>query len=46
MDSTKLQLIAGKYIVGIDPAKAKHQAVLLDPSGLQIGKSFAEDDRR
>ncbi len=43
MDSTKLQLIAGKYIVGIDPAKAKHQAVLLDPSGLQIGKSFAFD---
>jgi transposase len=43
MDPSKQQLIAGKHIVGIDPAKAKHQAVLIDPSGLQIGKSFAFD---
>ena len=43
MDLSKQQLIAGKYIIGIDPAKAKHQAVLIDPSGLQIGKSFAFD---
>jgi transposase len=43
MNLSKQKLIAGKYIVGIDPAKAKHQAVLIDPSGLQIGKSFAFD---
>ncbi|MBN1396681.1 MAG: hypothetical protein JXA06_01490 [Bacteroidetes bacterium] len=43
MDLTKQQLLAGKYIIGIDPAKAKHQAVIIDPSGLQIGKSFASD---
>jgi len=43
MDTSKQQLIAGKHIIGIDPAKAKHQAVLIDPSGLQIGKSFAFD---
>jgi transposase len=43
MDLSKQQLMSGKYIVGIDPAKAKHQAVLIDPSGLQIGKSFAFD---
>jgi transposase len=43
MDTSKQQLIAGKYIIGIDPAKKKHQAVLIDPSGLQIGKSFAFD---
>jgi transposase len=43
MDLSKQQLISGKYIVGIDPAKAKHQAILIDPSGLQIGKSFAFD---
>jgi transposase len=43
MDTLKQQLIAGKYIIGIDPAKAKHQAVLIDPSSLQIGKSFAFD---
>jgi len=43
MDKSKQQLIAGKHIIGIDPAKVKHQAVLIDPSGLQIGKSFAFD---
>jgi transposase len=43
MDTSKQQLLAGKYIIGIDPAKAKHQAVLIDPSGLQIGKSFVFD---
>jgi hypothetical protein len=43
MDTLKQQLIAGKYIIGIDPAKAKHQAVIIDPSSLQIGKSFAFD---
>jgi transposase len=43
MDISKQQLIAGKYIIGIDPAKNKHQAVILDPSGLPVGKSFAFD---
>ena len=43
MDLSKQQLMAGKHIVGIDPAKKKHQAVLIDPSGLQIGKSFVFD---
>ena len=43
MDPLKQQLIAGKYIVGIDPAKKKHQAVILTPDGLQLGKSFCFD---
>jgi transposase len=43
MDPSKQQLLAGKYIIGIDPAKAKHQAVILNPDGLQVGKSFAFD---
>jgi hypothetical protein len=43
MDISKQQLIAGKYIIGVDPAKNKHQAVVLDPSGLPLGKSFAFD---
>lgn len=36
----KRLFIRGKYIVGIDPAKAKHQAVVIDPDGIQLGKSF------
>lgn len=36
----KRQFIQGKVIVGIAPAKAKHQAVVLDVNGLQMGKSF------
>ena len=36
----KRQFIAEKYVVGIDPAKAKHQATILDHRGLLIGKSF------
>lgn len=43
MDLKKQQLLAGKYIIGIDPAKDKHQAVILDPDGLQLGKSFCFD---
>jgi len=43
MDPSKQQLIAGKHIVGIDPAKKKHQAVILTPDGLQLGKSFCFD---
>ena len=36
----KRLFIRGKHIVGIDPAKAKHQAVVIDPDGIQLGKSF------
>ncbi len=47
MISTQLQkkrrLIDGKFIVGIDPAKAKHQAAIIDPAGDQVGKSFSFD---
>ncbi|MBN2257392.1 MAG: transposase, partial [Anaerolineaceae bacterium] len=43
VDLTKQQLLAGKYIIGIDPAKDKHQAIILDPDGLQLGKSFCFD---
>lgn len=36
----KRLFIRGKFIVGIDPAKAKHQATVIDPDGVQLGKSF------
>ena len=36
----KRQFVQGKYIVGIDPSKAKHQAAVIDPNGIQVGKSF------
>lgn len=38
---TRRRFILGKTIIGIDPAKGKHQAALLDPDGLPIGKSFS-----
>ncbi len=38
---TKRRFIQGKTIIGIDPAKGKHQAALLDKDGLPIGKSFS-----
>ena len=41
MDITKQQLLADTFIVGIDPAKKKHQAVVLTPEGLQQGNPFA-----
>jgi transposase len=34
-------LIAGKVVVGIDPAKDKHQAAVVDASGAQRGSSFS-----
>jgi len=37
----KRQFIIGKTVVGIDPAKNKHQAVVLDPTGVQLCKSFS-----
>lgn len=39
--ATKRQLIEGKIIVGIDPAKKKHQVKILAPNGAQIGKTFS-----
>lgn len=38
---TRGRFIRGKTIIGIDPAKGKHQAALLDADGLPIGKSFS-----
>jgi len=37
----KKDFVAGKSIVGIDPAKQHHQAAVINPFGLQIGKSFS-----
>jgi transposase len=37
----KRHLLEGKYVVGIDPAKAKHQAAIVDTEGVQLGKSFS-----
>ena len=37
----KKKMLAGKRIVGIDPAKEKHQATVLDEEGMQRGKSFS-----
>ena len=31
----------GKTIIGIDPAKSKHQAVVITPEGATAGKSFS-----
>ena len=39
----KRRLIDGKTIVGVDPAKLKHQAAIIDSSGNEIGKSFSFD---
>jgi len=40
---SKREAIAGKVIIGIDPAKHKHHAAILDPQGVQLGHSFAFD---
>lgn len=37
----KRRFISGKTIVGVDPAKQRHQAAILDADGLQIGNPFA-----
>jgi len=39
----KRRLIEGKSIVGIDPAKLKHQAAVVDADGNHVGKSFSFD---
>lgn len=38
---TKRHLIDGKLIIGIDPSKKKHQAVVLDPKGIPLGNTFS-----
>ena len=38
--AAKRRFIAGKLIVGIDPGKFSHQAVVQDEHGIQLGKSF------
>jgi transposase len=35
------QLVDGKIIIGIDPAKSRHQASVIGPDGVQIGPSFS-----
>jgi transposase len=37
----KRQFVAGRFLVGIDPAKAKHEAQILDTDGLPVGSSFS-----
>ena len=37
----KKVFITGKTIVGIDPAKEKHQASIMNEYGIQVGKSFS-----
>jgi len=36
----KRRTIAGKIIIGIDPGKSSHQALVLDAYGFQMGKPF------
>ena len=38
---TRKSYIRGKIVIGIDPAKARHQAVIIDENGIRIGKSFS-----
>jgi len=37
----KKEMVAGKFIIGIDPAKNFHQAAVIDANGTQLGKSFS-----
>lgn len=37
----KRQFLIHKYVVGIDPAKARHQAAILDSHGMLTGKPFS-----
>ncbi len=39
--SHKRQAVAGKWILGIDPAKERHTAILIDPSDETQGSSFS-----
>ncbi len=33
--------VAGMKVIGIDPAKEKHQVTVLDEQGIQMGDSFS-----
>ena len=37
----KRHYVSDKFTVGIDPAKHKHQAMVLDPKGIPVGNSFS-----
>jgi len=37
----KRKWVTGKFIVGIDPAKDKHQATIIDDNGNVVGKSLS-----
>ena len=37
----KRHYVSDKFIVGIDPAKLKHQAMVLDPKGIPVGNTFS-----
>ena len=37
----KQQALSQKFVLGIDPGKEKHMAVILDPTGLPLGKAFS-----
>ena len=39
--SEKRQFISRKIIIGIDPAKDKHQVRIIDSSGIPLGKTFS-----
>ena len=38
---TKRHFVSGKVIIGIDPARRKHQAAVIDALGISKGKSFS-----
>jgi len=37
----KRHYVSDKFVIGIDPAKHKHQAMVLDPKGIPIGNTFS-----
>jgi transposase len=37
----KKEIVEGNVVIGIDPAKKKHQAAIVDESGMQLGSSFS-----
>ena len=38
---TRRQFVYDRFLVGIDPAKARHQVQILSPDGLPVGSSFS-----
>ncbi len=36
----KQEIVTGKLVIGIDPSKRKHQAIIVDNFGIPIGNSF------